>query len=196
MGARPRVLRAEPRVHDCIEPTSYLFPEVLERVGRGWRSLAAFLLSSPTALWAGGVQRVWDQGEKQQALGLHAIGLPPSPTSSLPARLGQAARWPSGCTVLNVPVSSGRGAGKQLIEGGVRLEWVLFRCDVCSFSTWPLRARLAWEADSSLKGLCSWGSPLRQEANQGARGGRRQPGSSLPCGPQWGVRSSGRKDRK
>lgn len=86
MGARPRVLRAEPRAHDCIGLTSSLFPEALERGGRGWRSLAAFLLSSPTALWAGGVQRVWDQGEKQRALGLHIISPSPSPTSSLRAR--------------------------------------------------------------------------------------------------------------
>lgn len=196
MGARLRGLRAEPRAHNCIRLTSYLFPETLERGGRGWRSLATFLLSRPTALWAGGVQRAWDQGERQCALGLHLIGPPPSPTSSLPAPLGQAASWPSGCAVPNVPVSGGRGAGKQRIEGGVRLEWLLFRCGVCSFSTWPPRAGLAWEADSSLKGLCSRGSPLRQEANRGAHGGRWQPGSSLPCGPQWGVRSSGRKDRK
>lgn len=86
MGARPRVLRAEPRAHDCIGLASSLFPEALERGGRGWRSLAAFLLSSPTALWAGGVQRVWDQGEKQRALGLHIISPSPSPTSSLRAR--------------------------------------------------------------------------------------------------------------
>lgn len=86
MGARPRVLRAEPRAHDCIGLASSLFPEALERGGRGWRSLAAFLLSSPTALWAGGVQRVWDQGGKQRALGLHIISPSPSPTSSLRAR--------------------------------------------------------------------------------------------------------------
>lgn len=121
MGARPWVLRAEPTAHDCIGLASSLFPEALERGGRGWRSLAAFLLSSPTALWAGGVQRVWDQGEKQRALGLHIISPSPSPTSSLPARLGQAARWPSGCTVLHAPVSSGRGAGRQRVEGGPRL---------------------------------------------------------------------------
>lgn len=72
----------------------------------------------------------------------------------------------------------------------------LFHCGVCSFSTWPPRAGLACETDSSLKGLCSQGSLLRQEANQGACGGRWQPGSSLPCGPQCGVRSTGRKDGK
>lgn len=94
------------------------------------------------------------------------------------------------------PGQQWEGCWETASRGRPEAWWVLFHCGVCSFSTWPPRAGLACETDSSLKGLCSQGSLLRQEANQGACGGRWQPGSSLPCGPQCGVRSTGRKDGK
>lgn len=66
---------------------------------------------------------------------------------------------------------------------------------VCSSSTWPPRAGLAWESDSDLKGPLLSYSQLRQK-NQGAYCGRRwKPGLQPPSGPLGGE-SNRWKDRK
>lgn len=58
-----------------VSLTFYLFPEALERRGRGWKSLASFLPSEPHCpFWTWGVQHVRDQGEELSQRGSMGAG--------------------------------------------------------------------------------------------------------------------------